>query len=52
MARHIAPEEEWLRLLVVELQPIMEHLQDTDLPPSKMHETNGTLLSFTENVCL
>ena len=40
MAKYIAPEEEWLRLLIQELQPIMEHLQDTDLPPSEMHAAN------------
>lgn len=35
MAKYIACEEEWLRLLVQELTPVMEHLQDHELPLSQ-----------------
>ena len=36
VAKFIAPEEEWLRLLVLELRPVMLHLQKDDLPPSEL----------------
>ena len=35
MAKHIAPEEEWLRLLVLELTPVLGLMRDNDLPTSK-----------------
>ena len=35
MAKHIAPEEEWLRLLVLELTPVLGLMRDDDLPTSK-----------------
>ncbi|CAL8467403.1 g6941 [Coccomyxa elongata] len=37
VAKYIACEEEWLRLLVQELTPVMEHLQDQELPLNTMH---------------
>lgn len=39
MAKYIACEEEWLRLLVQELTPVMEHLQDQELPLSEPFST-------------
>jgi hypothetical protein len=33
VGKYIAPEEEWMRLLTAELEPVMEHLQGADLPP-------------------
>ena len=35
MAKYIAPEEEWLRLLVLELTPVLSLMRDNDLPTSK-----------------
>ncbi|KAK9909456.1 hypothetical protein WJX75_002539 [Coccomyxa subellipsoidea] len=37
VAKYIACEEEWLRLLVQELTPVMEHLHDQELPLNMMH---------------
>jgi hypothetical protein len=31
-SKYIACEEEWLRLLVMELSPVIDHLQENDLP--------------------
>ena len=31
---------------MVELQPVMEHLQDTDLPPSEAHAATIEILAF------
>lgn len=42
VAKYIACEEEWLRLLVQELTPVMEHLQDQELPLSKPFSTSHT----------
>ena len=33
IGKYVAPEEEWLRLLTAELEPVMEHLQASELPP-------------------
>ena len=35
--KYIAAEEEWLRLLVHELTPVIEHLHADELPLSKLH---------------
>lgn len=34
VAKYIAPEEEWLRLLQVELTPVLAFLRSNDLPSS------------------
>ncbi|EIE24413.1 hypothetical protein COCSUDRAFT_61838 [Coccomyxa subellipsoidea C-169] len=37
VAKYVACEEEWLRLLVQELTPVMAHLHDQELPLNTMH---------------
>ncbi len=54
VAKYIACEEEWLRLLVQELTPVMEHLQDQELPLSEPSSTSHmfTMQSPTHSIIL
>ncbi len=43
ISRYIACEEEWLRLLVLELSPVIDHLQENDLPLGESYLTETGL---------
>jgi hypothetical protein len=35
VAKYIAPEEEWMRMLTLELTPVLNVMRGDDLPPGK-----------------
>ena len=41
VSRLIGPQEAWMRLLVADLGPAMNHLHDDSLPPGKLCHTRG-----------
>ena len=41
--KYIAAEEEWLRLLVHELAPVIEHLHADELPLSRLPPSTSAL---------
>ena len=50
--RSIAAEEEWLRLLVQELTPVMQHLHDDKLPLSESLPSVKQLPSIFPQACI